>query len=85
MAEKENETTEGQSAESMASERAGREKSFSRRALIQAGWTVPIVVAVDPVRKVAAGIRPTGSPFGDDPFSDLPFNDFFDFGCGGGS
>lgn len=58
------------------SRREEREKSFSRRALIQAGWSIPVIMAVNPVSKAFA----LTSGFGDAPFEDVtPFNDFNDF------
>jgi hypothetical protein len=52
-------------AESEAAERAAREETFSRRALLQAGWTVPVIVAV--------GLRETAhaSPHADRSHADV--------------
>ncbi len=63
--------------------KSDRERSFSRRALIQAGWVVPIVMAVQPVRKATGGglhfdasfSDGSASPFGDDPFEDASHSD----------
>ncbi len=74
--------------------RAEREKSFSRRALIRAGWVVPVVMAVTPVRKALGGApldlpfedihndtfndAGPSSPFGDTPFEDIHNDQFWD-------
>jgi hypothetical protein len=34
------------SAEDMDAERAARQKTFARRALLQAGWAVPAILAI---------------------------------------
>ena len=60
--------TEG--TEAPKQETASRAKSFSRRAVIQAGWSVPVIVALASARPVLAAPPAGGSPFGDRPFGD---------------
>lgn len=64
MAEEKKAEPGNEGAPTRVSERAEREKSFSRRALIQAGWTIPVIMAVNPLRALAV------SGFGDEPFND---------------
>ena len=83
-------SAEGKRSRPTEAERAEREKSFSRRALIKAGWVVPVVMAVTPVRKALGGtifadLGHTDGPPHDDfsdggggsPFGDTPFDDRF--------
>ena len=46
-----------------------RGKSFPRRAVIQAGWSVPLIVTLS---AAAPALGYVCSPFGDRPFSDNP-------------
>src|SRR5437868_4294224 len=48
-------------------EREDRQASFTRRAILQAGWTVPVVVAVGVPRAVFAGseLAHVDTPHGD--------------------
>ena len=53
--------------------RAERERSFSRRALIQAGWAVPVVMAVTPPRAYAQS--PVTHTDAGDPHTDTDHTD----------
>jgi hypothetical protein len=67
-----------QQQEEILKDRAERERTFSRRALLEAGWSIPVVVALQlPQSALQAQYHADRAPFQDhqDQFDDGPFND----------
>lgn len=49
-------------AGSRTSERATRERTFTRRALLKAGWALPVILAIELPQDVSAAGSPHGPP-----------------------